>query len=71
MDEQFFSGSLLFSGVALLNWFTESSRFEEGFNDNELLYHLMIMSYNEHIISPLNGVIISVCTTSQEVFVTR
>ena len=32
-----FSGSLPFSGVTLLNWFTESSKFEEGFNDNELL----------------------------------
>ena len=32
-----FSGSLPFSGVALLNWFTKSSNFEEGFNDNELL----------------------------------
>ena len=38
MDEQTFSGLLLFSGVALLNWFTKSSRFEEGFNDNELLW---------------------------------
>ena len=36
-DEQIFSGSLLFSGVALLNCFTKSSKFEEGFNDNELL----------------------------------
>ena len=27
---------LLFSGVALLNWFTKSSNFKEGFNDNEL-----------------------------------
>ena len=32
-----FSGSLLFSGLALLNWFTKSSRFEEGFKVNELL----------------------------------
>ena len=32
------SGLLLFSGVALLNWFTKSSRFEEGFNDNEALW---------------------------------
>ena len=38
LDEQTFSGSLLISGVALLNWFTKSSRFEEGFNDNELLW---------------------------------
>ena len=37
LDEQTFSGPLLFPGVALLNWFTKSSRFEEGFNDNELL----------------------------------
>ena len=36
MDEEIFSGSLLFSGVALLNWFTKSSKFNEGFNDNEL-----------------------------------
>ena len=35
--EQTFSESLLFSRVALLNWFTKSSRFE-GFNDNELLW---------------------------------
>ena len=32
-----FSGSLPFSGLALLNWFTKSSKFEEDFNDNELL----------------------------------
>ena len=38
MDEQTFSGSLLLSGVALPNCFTKSSRFEEGFNDNELLW---------------------------------
>ena len=36
LDEAIFSGSS-FSGVALLNWFTKSSNFEEGFNDNELL----------------------------------
>ena len=36
LDEAIFSGSLLFSGVALLNWFTKSSNFK-GFNDNELL----------------------------------
>ena len=35
--EAIFSGSLPFSGVALLNWFTKSAKFEEGFNDNELL----------------------------------
>ena len=33
----FHQGSLPFSEVALLNWFTKSSSFEEGFNDNELL----------------------------------
>ena len=32
-----FSGSLPFSGVELLKWFTKSSNFEEGFHDNELL----------------------------------
>ena len=39
LDEQTFSGLLLFSGsgVALLNWFTKSPRFEGGFNDNKLL----------------------------------
>ena len=37
LEEAIFSGSLPFSGVALLNWFTKSSNFEEGFNDNELL----------------------------------
>ena len=38
LDEQIFSGSLLFSGVTLLNWFTKNSRIEEGFhNDNEVL----------------------------------
>ena len=31
LDEEIFSGPLLFSEVALLNWFTESSRFGEGF----------------------------------------
>ena len=36
--EQTFSGLLLFSWVAFLNWFSKSSRFEEGFNDNELLW---------------------------------
>ena len=29
-----FQWSLPFSGVTLLNWFTKSSNFEEGFNDN-------------------------------------
>ena len=37
LEEAIFSGSLPFSGVALLNWFSKSSNFEEGFNDNELL----------------------------------
>ena len=37
MDEEIFSGSLLFFGVALLNWFIKSFKFEEDFNDNELL----------------------------------
>ena len=37
LDEEIFSGSLLFFWVALLNWFTKSPKFEEGFNDNELL----------------------------------
>ena len=36
-DDQIFSMSFVFSGVALLNWFTKSSKFEAGFNDNELL----------------------------------
>ena len=35
LDEVIFSGSLPFSGVALLKWFTKSSKFE-GFNNNEL-----------------------------------
>ena len=34
LEEVSFSGSLPFSGVAFLNWFTKSSKFE-GFN-NEL-----------------------------------
>ena len=38
LDEQIFSGSSpLFYGVALLNWFPESSKFGKGFNNNELL----------------------------------
>ena len=37
LDQQTFSGLLLFPGVALLNWFTKSSRVKEGFNDTELL----------------------------------
>ena len=37
LDEEIFSGSLLFFGVALLNWFTKICKFEEGFNNNELL----------------------------------
>ena len=36
LDEAIFSGSIPFSGVALSNWFMKSSKFEEGFNDNEL-----------------------------------
>ena len=36
LDEKIFLRSLLFSGVALLKWFTKSSKFGEGFNDNEL-----------------------------------
>ena len=35
-DEVIFSASSPFSGVALLNWFTKNSKFEEGFNNNEL-----------------------------------
>ena len=35
--KQFFQGHYHFLGVALLNWFTKTSNFEEGFNDNELL----------------------------------
>ena len=31
-----FSVIFPFSGVALLNWFTRSSKFEEGFNNNKL-----------------------------------
>ena len=34
--KQFFSGPLPISVVALLNWFTKRSKFEEGLNDNEL-----------------------------------
>ena len=34
--KKFFQGHSYFLGVALLNWFTKSSKFEEGFNDNEL-----------------------------------
>ena len=37
LDEQTFFGSLLFSGVAVLNLFTKSSRLKEDFSDNELL----------------------------------
>ena len=36
LDVAIFSGSLPFSGVASLNWFTKSSKFEEGLNNNEL-----------------------------------
>ena len=38
--KQFFSGSLPFSGVALLNWFTKNPKFAEGFNNNELSWSL-------------------------------
>ena len=38
LDEEIFSGSLLFSGVALLKWCTKSSKFEEGFTDNGLSF---------------------------------
>ena len=34
LDEAIFSGSLPFSGVALLNWFPKNSKFAEGFNGN-------------------------------------
>ena len=49
LEEDIFSGLLLFSAVALLNWFTKSSKYEEGFNDNELscsrsLYCVMLLS---------------------------
>ena len=54
--EQTFSESLLFSRVALLNWFTKSSRFE-GFNDNELFWSIQ-------------WVLLSVRTTREDVFVT-
>ena len=37
LDEEMLSASLLFSGVALLNWLTKSSKFGEGINNNELL----------------------------------
>ena len=62
MDEQTFSGSLVYSGVALLKWFIKSSRFEEGFND-KLLWSLPKFIQSR--------VINCVCTTSQEVSVTR
>ena len=37
LDEAIVSGSLPFFGLVLLNLFTKSFRFKEGFNDNELL----------------------------------
>ena len=37
LDEEILSRSLLFSGVALLNWFTKISKFGEGHYNNELL----------------------------------
>ena len=36
MSEYLDEEVLLFSGVALLNWFTKSSKFGESFNNNEL-----------------------------------
>ena len=39
-----FSGSLPFTGVALLNWFSKSSKFAEDFNNNELSYHFPDLS---------------------------
>ena len=60
LDEENFLRSLLFSGVALLNWFTKSSKFE-GYNDNELFYHFLDFSTYD--------IAISVCTTSQKVLV--
>ena len=38
--EKIYAGSLLLSGVALLNWFTKSSKFGVGFNNNELFWSL-------------------------------
>ena len=35
---------VIFSGVALLSWFTKSSKFEEGFNDNGYHDHLLDIS---------------------------
>ena len=61
MEEAIFSGSLPFSGVVLLNWFTKSSNFVEGFNDNEILW-----SYSRSFHC---DVAISVSTASREVFV--
>ena len=40
LDEEIFLRSLLFSGVALSNWFTKSSTLGGGFNDNELFRSL-------------------------------
>ena len=51
LDEQTFSGSLVFSGVALLNWFTKSFRFEEGFNNNELLWSLSRYIHSVELLS--------------------
>ena len=59
-----FLNVILFSGVVLLIFFTKSTRFGEGFNDSEIF--MIIFS-----IYPLNGVIISFLTTSQEVSVIR
>ena len=35
--KKFFQDHYYFLGAALLNWFIKSSKFEECFNDNELL----------------------------------
>ena len=41
LDEEIFSGSLLFSGVALLNWFTKA------LNSKNVL---TVMSYHDHVL---------------------
>ena len=65
LDEAIFSGSLPFYGVALLNWFSKSSKFEEGFNNNELSWSF---SRSFHCVC---DVTISVSTTRQGVFGAR
>lgn len=37
LDEEIFSGLLLFSWLVLLNWFTKNPKSGEGSNNNELL----------------------------------